>query len=237
MFGLQKKQLTDATFVNQLIDLLITPNWRKTGLFNILAEKAFDYFKHIGAYCVIPNLNGKLSCERSLGIKTLIKIDKLVYDINKKNNKNESLKTKKLKTTFEFKKNKKFYVWRFDNNPEYSYQKIIINPIFFAYIKIFVDPETKIKYGDIVDIKLDKKNLHRSSELIEKIIGYFKNKKITSITTWALPRTEIYEILTKNGFNPISQERYFCLKIIDNKLKKLNNINNWNILPSDMDLF
>jgi hypothetical protein len=238
MFGLQKKKLNNGLCIGQLIDLLIAPDWRKKGLFNQLADKAYGFYNDIEIFCVLPNLNGKNACEKSLGFKTIAKIDSLVLKDQGLNNDNSSDKSTgdaKQSSLIAFEKNDEYRKWRFDKNPEYKYDRVTGSCGAFSITKIFKDPVTGDQYGDIVEYESENTGL--LSELFHKTTEELFKTDIKNITTWALPHTEIFQILKNMGFVESSQERYFCIKIFNESLEKLDNINNWHLTQSDAELY
>jgi N-acetylglutamate synthase-like GNAT family acetyltransferase len=237
MFGLQKKTLSNKAIVGELIDLLISPDYRDRGIFKTMADKALSKFKNLQAIVVFPNQAGKRACEKSLGMKTIAKIDSLILDT--KNFQDHSDKTnfdkKTINQLIQFKKTYAWRHWRYDLHPDYKYKKIIKDKNNFIIVKIFKDPLTKIKYGDIVDIKQEK--ITDLSILVARANDYFIKKNIKSITTWALPHTQIFQLFNKLGFKPLFQERFFCIKILNNKNKNLYNLNNWQLVQADAEIY
>jgi N-acetylglutamate synthase-like GNAT family acetyltransferase len=237
MFGIQKKILSNKVIVGQLIDLLILPDYRDRGIFKTMAGKALLRFKNLQAIIVFPNQNGKRACEKSLGMKTLAKIDSLILDT--KNFQDHSDKTnfdnKNISQLIQFKKTDTWRHWRYNLHPDYKYKKIIKNKDNFLIVKIFEDPLTKMKYGDIVDIK--QKKITDLAILVAKANNYFIKKNIKLITTWALPHTQISQFFKQLGFKPLSQERYFCVKVLKSKNKNLYDINNWQLVQADAEIY
>jgi GNAT superfamily N-acetyltransferase len=238
IFGLQKKRLNNDTNIGQLIDLLITPDWRKQGLFVRLAEEVYKYFEDLKIFCVLPNLNGKNACEKSLGFKTIAKIDSMVLKNQSLDNDNSSDRSTgdiKQSSLIAFEKNDEYRKWRFDKNPEYKYDRTTGSNSAFAITKIFKDPVTGDRYGDIVEY--DCVNTDLLSDLFHKTTKELFKTDIKNITTWALPHTDIFQILKKIGFVESPQERYFCIKIFYENLEKFDNINNWHLIPSDAEIY
>lgn len=237
MFGLQKKTLSNQMTVGQLIDLLILPEYRGQGIFKNMADKASAKFKNLQAIIVFPNQEGKHACEKNLGMKTIAKIDSLILDTKKKLLHSAKIGISKKNTDrfVQLKKSGSWQNWRYDSHPNYKYKKIIKDKNNFLIVKIFTDPETRIRYGDIVNVKQN--NLKSLAVLIAKANDYFISKNIKTITTWALPHTQIFGFFMLLGFKPSPQERYFCLKVLDKKFNYLNDIKNWQLVQADAEIY
>ncbi|MFA4818137.1 MAG: GNAT family N-acetyltransferase [Parcubacteria group bacterium] len=238
MFGLQKKFLSNGACVGQLIDLLIAPKNRGQGIFGRLAEKTLSYCNDIQALAVFPNKNGKRACEKNLGMVTIAKIDNLKLTNLKINNhikkencsQNNSQLVKLLKDD-------KWRNWRYNLHPEYSYKKILLDNGSIMMTKIFSDPQTKIQYGDIVETNLMADKFDDFQKLLKLSLTNFLQNDISVITTWALPHTYLYDFFKNCGFTGNLQERYFCLKIIDQDYNDLSDINNWDLAQIDAEIY
>jgi hypothetical protein len=234
MFGLQKRTLATGEPIGQLIDLLIAPDWRRKGLFASLAEKAYSHFDGLDAFCVLPNLNGKNACEKSLGFKNIAKIDSLVLE---KDSLHDSLPdfsdlSASDSTLIRFDKNERLFKWRFNRNPEYEYEKITAGNDSFAIVKIFTDPVSGEKYGDIVEYGPVDSDPQSIASLFLKAGKALFEKNAKSLTTWALPHTNLYKILIKLNFKAFPQERYFCVKSTVSE-----NIQDWHLMQADTEVY
>lgn len=241
MFGLQKKILSNGLKIGQLIDLLILPRYRGRKIFSTLADKTINFFSDLDGISVLPNQNGMHACKKKLGMKNIAKIDTLFLDIggfslnnflNRKNN----ILNQPNDRLIEFSKDEIWRKWRFGLCPEFKYKKISLDKNNFTIIKIFKDPKTKIKYGDIVDIKFIRNDENKFIELFKITAEKIFNDDISFITTWALPHTSTFKLLSILGFKSRAQERYFCLKIFDKKFNELYNINNWGLTQADTEM-
>lgn len=240
MFGLQKRILNNKAVSGQAIDILIDKKWRGKGLFSILANKAIEFFDDLDLLCVFPNQNGKVAVKNSLGWKCLAKIDNLSLDLigykyNSDNKFNHLIKSGSDLSYFVY--NSEIISWRFDNHPEYNYTFINQNNGNYAFTKVFTDPLSKKKIGDIVYIYTDGKDITILENLINKTIESFQRHGITLITTWGLPHTNLYQVAMTIGFKIIPQKRYFCVKILDPQFSCLNNIEYWHLVQADTEIY
>lgn len=219
MFGLQRRMLTNGLVMGHLIDLLVDPRWRGKGVFSELADRSLSHFKDLRAFSVLPNGYGKAACER-LGFRTIAKIDDLVL-VKKK-----YLVPKEIPVlpmpSLAYAANDAYRVWRFEKNPTYRYETVQDN-----VTKIFTDPVTGEKFGDIVAYQ---KNPMPA-------VDSFFDRNIEQISTWALPHSPLFPFLQQTGFVPLQRERYFCIKTLDQNLDSLYDITHWRLVPADAELY
>lgn len=236
MFGVQQRELTNGAVALQAIDLLIEKNSRGKGIFKALGDKAFESFKKPDMYCVFPNINGKNSIEKSFGWKTLSKIDELVLEISPdiiKEIENSVKKIPLLKNLTGFCYRTDIRLWRFRRHPVYEYKRFE-KDIDSAVTKIFVDPVTNKKYGDIAEVEFISEKIF---DVLLEAINYLAQNNADYICTWALSHTPLYGVFKSAGFNETARERYFCLKILNEKFNYLHNIENWNLMQADSEIY
>jgi len=241
MFGLQKRKLESGAYVGQAIDLLIAPEWRKKGIFKSLYEKVIGYFPDLDLLCVLPNQNGKNACEKTLGWNILGKINSMF--LLTKHLKSFSMKTLSLSSSIKehvfarFDYNDKIRKWRFDQHPEYKYTYVRLVTGEFAITKVFKDPVTGARYGDIVDFECDLNNQKLLRELFLQACIDLKSQHVESITTWALPHTPLYRVVESLGFIELPQERYFVMRVLNHKYEYLYDLSRWHLVQADCEIY
>jgi hypothetical protein len=237
MFGLQRRELAGGIPVGQAIDLLITPRLRGKGVFAEMGQRAAACFPDIRLLCVLPNLNGRNACVKSLGWQEIAKIDELVLTAT------DSIpipdlpaRAEQAGTTY-FNWTEELRAWRFDRHPDYAYETVCGAGGTFATTKVFQDPVTGRRFGDIVNFTapLDQSTL--LARLFIAAAGHLAEKGVESVTTWALPHTLLHSVLTAIGFSAKPQERYFCVKSLDPSLDNLQNIVSWHLVQSDAEIY
>lgn len=238
MFGLQRRTLTDGTPIGQAIDLLIAPPLRGRGIFAELGRRAAAIFPELRALCVLPNLNGRNACVSALGWDAIAKIDSLVFDA-----------ARRLSTEIEphppavtgepllFFWSPEIRAWRFDRHPDYRYETVTGEGNAFSVIKVFQDPVTGRRFGDIVDFQAPLYDVSSLSSLFADATRRLIGLGVESITTWALPHTPLFNVLTALGFEILSQERYFCVKALDPSLARLHDITAWHLVQADAEIY
>lgn len=236
MFGVQKRELNNGAIVLQAIDLLLKKEYRGKGIFKILGEKALNYFEGVDLYCVLPNFNGKNSIEKSFGWQTITKINEMVLTVSpgsKGNNIELNEKIILSKNFVGFNNNNDIRNWRYVKHPIYKY-RIFETGNDIVVTKLFIDPVSKQKYGDIVEYHYSTENFN---SLFREALQDFYEKKVELISLWALPHTCLYPVFKNNGFDEIERERYFCVKINNPKYDYLYDIINWNLNQSDAEIY
>jgi N-acetylglutamate synthase-like GNAT family acetyltransferase len=239
MFGMQKKTLNNHTRVGQAIDMLIRPEYRGQGIFNELAEKAIRHFKKLDLLCVLPNLHGKNAVVKTLGWKNIGKLDNLVLQLDAVA-RNSTAKIafgiiRKELASFQY--TASIRNWRFDRNPTYKYYQVDVSPDIYAMVKTFTTPEHKEKYGDIVAINCPLHDPDKIKTLIVKACDLLIDKKVQIITIWALKHLLLYKILLSLGFKECTQERYFCIKILNKNYEYLAELKNWHLVQADTEFY
>lgn len=239
-FGVKIYPLNNNSNAGFAVDFLIDKIYRNKGIAFLLYEHVIEFCAENKATCLtaLPNVFGN-SAFKSLGFKSLGRIDTLEIDIFKKNKKIDcietAINTNEKRLHIGFKKDEHYRMWRFKLNPLYIYKKITLEDNCFCMTKIFTDPVTKLSFGDIVDIQFE--CITEVSRLVDMVINEMFLQNIKTLTIWALPHTLLYKILIEKGFMNQIQERYFCLKIIDTQFEVLNNIQLWNLVQADCEIY
>ncbi|MDD5129532.1 MAG: GNAT family N-acetyltransferase [Candidatus Omnitrophica bacterium] len=238
MFGLKKRKLNNGVVIGQAIDMLIAPAWRKKGLFPELARQAVQYFgKEFDVLSVLANAAGNHAVVRSLGWRNAGIIKTFFL-------KNPQSVTCRPDGTdagdcagkVRFQKDQDYRNWRFDKNPCYSYKAVSVENA-TAWVKVFIDPLTNLRYGDIVDFDIPCLEAMNFRNLFYAACEYLKLQKVEAITVWALPGGLLRNIAESFGFQETSQERYFCLKIISPKCAYLDKFINWDLSEADSEIY
>ncbi len=242
-FGLQKRKLRNGIHVGHAIDLLVSHNWRGRGIFKSLGAKAVSYFNDLDALCVLPNRNGMNACEKAFGWKNLGKINSMSLD---KEGFRENISpefSQDIIPSGEKQDLEMFYygeetrTWRFKEHSDYEYGYVKMHAGEFAVTKIFTDPGTGMRYGDIVDFECDLNNPGLLRELFLEASCQLKEKKVDMITTWALPHTPLYPVVESLGFIDMPQERYFCLKVLKYEYEYLYDLSRWHLVQADSEIY
>jgi len=247
--GLQCRKLSNGLTGGQIIDIIVAKEHRKKGVFTKIAGYAFDYFSNeIDFGFILSNEAGRIAVERALEWKEVGLIKTLFLNKRQENSTLNSWvdsvddlcsigmdNNKNLPDRLFFIRDTECMRWRFGSNPEYNYfiQK---KENVFTVGKIFTDPVSGEKYGDIVDYGCEGR-MDLLKEVFDAAIIYFNRKGIDRITTWAFPDTAVYTYLRDAGFAESEQKRYFCLKAFKPKLRYLYNFRNWLLVEADSEIY
>jgi hypothetical protein len=201
-----------------------------------------NYYCDLDILCALANLNGK-NAFVGLGWENISNIDKvelLSQNIDKISiASKDPLKkqSQQIKEPIKFFYNSSIRNWRYDKHPDYQYSFVKIDNDNFAVTKLFTDPLTRCKYGDVVDFECKTNNYKDLEKIFSKTIKKLQNQNVDSITTWALPHTELFNVLMRMGLNSVKQERYLCLKFISKGSTKLKKLSNWHLVQADTEIF
>jgi len=241
MFGLQKKQLTNGAWAGQAMDLLIALAWRGKGLFKRMGDRALRNFDDLDLSCVFPNPQGKYACEQALGWTTIAKIDALCLsreEFERSKLKHGALELSSLDSPLiSFHHTNAYHAWRFEQSAEYIYQYVKIASNIYAVTKLFIDPVTGTRYGDIVDMEYGTCQPEAVRELYIRACDSLFTQNVGSVTTWALPHTPLFRIAQTIGFAANPTERYFCVHILKKRYHILSSIMNWSFTQADCEMY
>jgi hypothetical protein len=260
VFGLQKRMLSDGTHIGQAIDLLITPQLRGKGIFAELGRLAAAHFPDLRALCVLPNMNGRNACVKSL--KNCVQLGEMVTYICDTRPQNfdpniiDTLAVSRFDrwvdevvTAFQrmhpqltsVKREVHYLNWRFTENPTYHYNlfQVLYGRQVFGYLvlKVFKDPTTGQITGDIVDILWAEDNADRLSEMLRFALAYFHDQGVPQSAIWLQTNTILDEVGSEVGFVKTNQKRSFCCKVLDERYAWLKDSKVWFVTLSDSEVY
>jgi hypothetical protein len=236
MFGMQKRSTRCGAIVGQAIDMLIKAKYRGREIFKQLAEKTVSSLNDLDALCVLANSSGKNACEHALEWTSAGRIDAL--QLSALEPAEQIFCAEDTSQIFdEFLYSDKVRTWRFDRHPDFAYQLLRSAVSSYAITKIFTDPVTGKKYGDIVYYSHSMDDIPGLQSLVIKTSRYLLGKDVSAVTTWALPHTSLFHVLSAMGFQSCFQERHFCIKVLNPKYKNLSSLESWHLYQSDSEIY
>ncbi len=242
VFGLQKRMLHNGAIAGQAIDLLVAPDWRGKGIFKELGLRTFRSFPDLDVLCVLPNTNGKMAVEQSFGWTTIGKINSMCKPASQATDSTASSglsdsNTPVNKDIVRFDYDTTIRKWRFDQNPIYQYEYVKLDNSSFTVTKIFHDPVTQRRHGDIVDFQCPGNEVKTLTELFR--IAYLRllEQKVESVTTWALPGTTLASAVNDLGFTELQRERYFCINVLNTNHEYLYDFSRWHLVQADAEVY
>ncbi|TKS58505.1 MAG: hypothetical protein EWM72_02943 [Nitrospira sp.] len=236
MFGLKDRRLDNGLRVGQAIDMLIAPTWRRRGLFSTLAGQAIEFFDgSFDLLCVFANPAGR-DAVKSLGWRHAGTIRNLYLDGTGPVHGDVLADRLEQHLRRRFERTHEYRQWRFRKHPDYLYAALESEGS-VAWAKIFIDPVTHRKYGDIVDIlnPSDSPGTLRNSlfSACEELLA----QGVKGITTWGMPGTVIRSAAESIGFQETNQERHFCVKVLDPALQHLTDLAHWDLVQADTEIY
>ncbi|MDD5530163.1 MAG: hypothetical protein PHX21_09060 [bacterium] len=251
-FGMQCVKLNNGLVGGQTLDLIVDEKFRGMGIAEQMGKELINCFPYKFDFSYgLANPMGRKALKKLLGLDYIETIRTMtVENFIEKNNKSYQIEIEEF-NTFSFKDNQKaglaplYFLrsaedikWRFGKNPEYSYYIIKLEDA-FSIVKIFIDPVTQERFGDIVDFGYLTKDELKLSELFYGSLRFLKEKGVKKTTMWALPGNFLYDISKKIGFTETNQERYFVLAVFKelDKNKYLYDIKNWFLVESDAEIY
>ncbi len=262
IYGIKIIPLTNGIVTGFVVDVLIDESYRRRGIGHLLETEAENFCreKKAAVLSVLPNAAGNAAF-KSYGWKSVAKIDTLVMDrpvLSESDNVpvlSESDNVPVLPEGagvpagwidpidpyIEFAKGREFREWRYDRHPVYKYENIALDNANFAITKAFTDPFNGNRYQDIVEIVYNGPAELRS--LLGKIFEQEQagqtgqTGQTGTLTVWALPHTPLFGFLSDLGFRALQQERFFCLKVLDQRIDWLYQVDKWNLSEIDAEIF
>ncbi len=236
MVGVMERKLSNGAKAGVVMDIIVDESHRGKGIFSSLIERAIKD-SQVDVWCSFTNYYGMSACVKGLGWKAVATIDTLVLRSPENAQFNsKSLRNKNSPNFAEFLVEEDYFRWRFEQSPLYAYTTQSYGEG-SVVTKVFEDPLTKIKYGDIVYLKpidSDQKNvLH----LLQAGIRSLVMQNIKEITTWALPDTLRFQACNAVGFETKSQPRYLCVKMVNKKFSSLIDPESWDVQQADSEVF
>ena len=134
-----------------------------------------------------------------------------------------------------------FAEWRFLRSPWYSYEVYVAErgstPRGLLALKVFTDPATATRYGDIVDLLTTASDEDVVAEMLNFARGRFAALGVSTATMWAAHGTVVCDAASRAGFTPIAREKYFCGRVIDAHYDGLMDGGRWSLSPADSEEF
>ena len=228
--GVQKRMFKSGLTGAQLLDMIVVPSRRGTGLFKALAEHALNAAGQVDIQFSLPNRSGKEALCRSLGFSEIGKIPALIAEPDRLTHPgNVSLKTHLSRQPDHLSYSSEDQSWRFSGHPDFEYASLGEYSMGPVFAKVYRDPGTGERYLDMVShvahFELD--------EVVRKGLEVFSSVDVLHL--WANPASTTYAYALEMGFRPIEQERYLVGKIKTEKADHLLGFGAWNVCAGDAE--
>jgi GNAT superfamily N-acetyltransferase len=244
LFVVLKRKLINNLNCGVLMGLIVEKEWRGSGLFRELGNKAMNYYEDIDLFCCLTNSVGKKALEKNFNFRTIDNIETMTLAGNvntdchdyictpiTSNTKFNNFKMGKEDTVM-FLADEEFRQWRFALHPRYEYSMIRKDSDEFVVINKYCDKETNMRYGDIVDFE---------TEALEegRLVNLFNDaylslaKDVDMVTIQAIPKSLLHGVGQKMGFVESNLRHYFCVKVKEPCNEYLYNASKWLIKWGD----
>jgi hypothetical protein len=131
--------------------------------------------------------------------------------------------------------------WRFAASPVYRYDlfRVTRGSARFAYLvlKVFEDPATGERCGDIVDLLWIEDEPDALVEMLQFAMGHFHGQGVTRAAMWLRTNTVLDEIGRGLGFAETAEGRYLCCKGLDPEHRRLEEARSWYLTMADSEVY
>lgn len=240
-YGAQILQLSESVSCAFTVDLLILDAYRNRGIFYLLEREVSQFateHKAVALTC-LPNQAGmKAHCNifgwRNAGTVPIYALAPTASNCHAFLPAQDEVGSCR---PVRFLKGESYRKWRYDRNPTYRYDYVRLEQGLFAVVKIFADPVSGKRFGDIVDYECDSESSARLALLFDSACKHLRLLGADTVTTWALPSTRLASILPSLGFNSTDNQRYLCVKVLDPSYEHLYSLDRWELVEADSEVY
>ncbi len=131
--------------------------------------------------------------------------------------------------------------WRFLDNPRYRYELFRAEHqgelIGLLALKLFTDPVTGERFGDIVDIAWREEDAATLPALLTGAANHLRNQGAQQISTWLQTNTELDEAGRQMGFQPTTRQRHLVCKVLNADCAWLEDPTRWRATMADTEMY
>jgi hypothetical protein len=107
----------------------------------------------------------------------------------------------------------------------------------YLVLKVFEDPSTGERFGDIVDLLWMEDDPAALRGMLSFALSYFYSLGLPQVTMWLQTNTILDEVGRSVGFRATEQKRYFCCKVLDPAYSWLEDSKRWYITMVDAEIY
>ena len=124
--------------------------------------------------------------------------------------------------------------WKYLEKPNSNYEILVIkkDSIIEAVFIIRIENDT-MRSISVMEYFI--KNQNDFYKVLKSIIKYYKNKNIGYLQTWQIGSNIYKDALTKNHLIKRNLELYFIIKLLDETVTEVLDLNLWHIVNGDSD--
>jgi hypothetical protein len=245
----------------QGLDVMILEQYRGKGFsFRNMGDYFIALASRGGAAAIygLGNRNARLVLTRYLDFKLVVQIQTMISQVNAQPLQNMNTHIERI-ASFDnqvteivsgflkshpalliVRRDPLFLNWRFVSNPVFRYDIFYVKrgSIIFGYLvlKVFEDPATGERFGDIVDLLWVEDDFEMLRGMLGFALGHFNSLGLTQAAIWLQTNTILDEVGRSLGFRATEQRRYLVSKILDPEYNWLRDPKRWYITMADAEI-
>jgi hypothetical protein len=236
--------------ISRVLDAMIHPDYQHRGIFRCLADYAMTHVAgaNVVASTGILNATGKLPISHVLAWRTITVLEGYVAPTNRTVFPQDRLEFVRVdqpepgqSKLFGVRRDRAYLDWRFNSSPQYSYDHFQIlkrnEPFGYVVLKIFEDPTSGEKYGDIMDFNWTQEDQDSITETFHFALRYFVQRKVSQALLFLQTNSFMNRAATGAGFQPTHQTRTFCGRILNPDFQFLENGEKWFLTLADCEQY
>lgn len=230
------RSLTDGRKVLFTVDLVVAPEYRNRGL-HLLMEKALQEFsEEHGAVALVafPNKDGLRAHLSVPGCRLVDHVQTLVLREDKRHV-NPVEPSRPPRSLVRFSQQPSYPDWRYAQNPEYRYTRVVAGHNCWGIFKNFHDEVTQANYIDIVDYCNETRA--ELSSMITAVQSHPDAASRAQLCLWALPHTASYRAFDSLGFTQLGRQRALCVRPFCPTGQDLADPLRWDVRQVDCEIY
>lgn len=237
-----------------VLDIMVSPNIQRQGVFRKLVDFGFENLKQYAAKAIVVMANEKAerACVNGLGwqrINTFLTYfaepakseSKFILEYEKINEFSAFSEVKVSSNLFFNPRTIEYQNWRFIENTRYNYDIFAAykngEPFGYVVLKIFRDPLTDQAFGDIVDIIWAEDDKEAVTEMLKFSLSHFLHQNVGKAAIWLQTNTLLDRVGLEVGFKQSDQKRFFCGKVLQDGYKNLEESESWFVNMADSEVY
>jgi hypothetical protein len=134
-----------------------------------------------------------------------------------------------------------FLEWRFLRNPRYAYDIFLARrasgPFGLLVLKVFRDPVSGRSFGDLVDLIWVEDDPGALAEMLAFALTHFRERGVPEAAVWLQTNSLLDRVGLEAGFSETGLKRYFCGKVLDERVHGLGDAGRWFLTMADSEVY
>jgi len=232
------------------------PEYRKMGIFNLLAQEVYDTCRKQGYYFVygFPNVNSYQIFMNQLGWQEVVTLTRLYKSVAghciEIENRSNLFEIKRFDTEIDIlwdkvrnnfnvivPRTKEYLNWRFTDNPSVEYKVCFFKDkgTVRGYIVLKIYDSGTSKIGHIIDL-ISESNEKITLDLLAFAYDYFLKNNVLDIFCWSPPESRYDSLLKGEGFAIVEEKTWFGYRFLSKNEQPINR-KDWYLTMGDSDVF